>query len=560
MKLTEIQIDCHGVWRNLTLPLRAQGLSVIYGPNEAGKTTLREFIGGVLFGLSRNGEQTAGGGGERRPAAGSLLIEDESGSHRIHRAAAADSAADACIVADDAARPAADVLAGYLQGIDAQVFERIFAVGLRELMELNSLSGDDLARHVFGLSLGPTGARILEAARRVDERRARLIDPLQKEGELVRLFERHDQLTARLSELGHLHARHTEWSVRRDQLECEIADLRKRHAGIAEQLRGHEFLERAWGPWDRIRDCRRELETLPEIAEFPERGLERLERLENEIAAAAENRDRLLAEVRQLREERLHPAEDAAWRAHAPTVRGFVEQRDWLEGLNRRRHEAQLRAGEREREFAAACEPLGPGWSAPQIERADVSAAGQRRLSGTAESFLAAQRRRDAIRRQYRRIAEACRDLKESLAEGLHDLDGRSIDAALAEARARVAGLHQQATLKFKEAELLQRLAGIQEHRERIAPQLALPRWVYVVLGVFAFMGVILAGWGMVAGVATSGIAGAIYVMLGITCGGLAWGLKTQYEGEAQGRLAEINEASAAATAELAAIRESIGQ
>jgi uncharacterized protein YhaN len=560
MKLTEIQIDCHGVWRNLTLALRPHNLNVIYGPNEAGKTTLREFIGGVLFGFSRNGGPSAAAGAGRLPAAGSLLIEDESGGHRIHRAAVEDSACESCVVADDASRPAAGVLDGYLKGIDAGVFERVYAVGLRELMELSTLSGDDVARHLFGLSLGPPGARILEAARRVDERRNRLIDPLQQEGELVRLFERQDQLTARLAELEQLHERHAEWSLRRDQLEREIADLRKRHAGIGEQLRGHEFLERVWGPWDRIRDCRRELEGLSEVAEFPERGLERLERLENEIAAAAENRDRLLAEVRQSREEGLRPAEVAQWRAHAPAMRGFVEQRDWLAGLSGRRDEAKLLADRRQREFAEACQPLGPGWTAAQIERADVSAAAQRRLSGTAESFVAALRRRTAIRRKCRRIAHTWRDLKESLAESLHDLDGRSIDAALADARARVGGLNQQATLKLKEVELVQRLNGLEQHRQRLAPQLTLPRWVYVVLGVFGFMGVILAGWGVVAGVATSGIAGAIYAMLGITCGGLAWGLKTQYEGEAQARLAGIEQASAAVVAELAAVRESIRQ
>ena len=58
MKLTEIQIDCPGVWRNLTLPVPPTGLSAFYGPNEAGKTTLRQFIAGVLFGFPPTGDQT----------------------------------------------------------------------------------------------------------------------------------------------------------------------------------------------------------------------------------------------------------------------------------------------------------------------------------------------------------------------------------------------------------------------------------------------------------------------------------------------------------------------
>src|SRR5262249_49831090 len=155
-----------------------------------------------------------------------------------------------------------------------------------ELNEFNSLSEDRVAPYLYGATLGPEGERILEAARRVSARRSRLIDPLQSEGELVKLFERQDELSAGLRQIAELRQRHGQWCQRRDQLEREIADLRHRHAGTGAQLRGHEFLERVWGPWNRIRECRRELNSLPEIAEFPARGIERLERLEARIAAA----------------------------------------------------------------------------------------------------------------------------------------------------------------------------------------------------------------------------------------------------------------------------------
>jgi len=552
MKLTEIQIDCPGVWRNLTLPVPPTGLSVFYGPNEAGKTTLRQFIAGVLFGFPPTGDQSGHIG------AGSLQIEVAMGTHRLYRTAPGSPAQMPGSNADDAVSAPAAALDESLKGIDRQLFDRIFATGLRGMTELDSLSGDDVAKHLFAISLGPTGTRLMEASRRVEERRALLIDPLQKEGELVSLFERQDQLTARLNEIESAQRRHGEWSQRRDQLEREIADLRKRLAGTGEQLRGHEFLQSVWGPWDRIRDCRHELDGLPEIAEFPERGLERLEKLESEIAAAAECRDRLLAEVRHIHDEVMNPAETAAWRSHAAAMRGFVEQRDWLEGLAQRRQELQQNVFDRENEFVLACDQLGAGWTASRVESADVSAAAQRRLWGTAESFLSALSRRRAIKRKCRRIAEARRDLKESLAESLHDLDGGSLDAALNLARARFVELNRTAALRLREVELVERLETLGQHRDRIVPQLTLPKWVYFVLGIFAFMGVILAGWGLVAGIAVSGIAGAIYAMLGITCGGLAWGLKIQYEGDAEMRLGEIETASIAAARELQTLRDSI--
>lgn len=556
MKLTEIQIDRCGLWRNVTLPVRPHGVSLFFGPNEAGKTTLRQFIRGVLFGFSARSDELPALAADRMHAAGSLQVEDAAGSHRIHRAAVGDLAGDARLITGDAAFPAAGN--GPLTETHQQLFDRIFALNLSELTEINALSGDDMSRHVFGLSLGPQGERIIAASRRINDRRADLIDPLHQRGELIELLEQHDGLKHRLVELDALRDRHSEWCLRRDQLEREIADLRHRHEGTSAQLRGHVFMERAWGPWKRIRECRRELEALHEVVNFPERGIDRLDRIDSELASAAEERDRLLAEIRRIRHELLNPAGDPGWRAHASALRGFVEQRGWLVALEQRREAAQQEANSRERELHAACERLGADWNAARVEAVDVSPAAERRLSGMAESFRSALARRDAIERRCRRLKMASRELKESLAESQHDLEGKTIEEALGQARERVVELNKLASLKLRELELSQRLAGLEHERHRTAPQLTLPAWVHVVLGVFAFMGVILAGWGLVAGVVTSGIAGAIYAMLGITCGGLAWGLKIQYEGDARKRLTDLDAAAAVLSREINALHAAI--
>jgi uncharacterized protein YhaN len=556
MKLTEIQIDRCGAWRNLTIPLKPHGVTVFFGPNEAGKTTLREFIRGVLFGFSSASAEPAGLTADRAQAAGSLHIEDGAGSHRIHRAAVGDLAGDARLITGDIAAPAGGAMR--LNESDEQLFDRIFALNLRELGEINSLSCEDVSRHVFGLTLGPRGQRLLHASRLIKCRRTALIDPLHDRGELVELFEQHDCLTQRLAGLDSLRDRHAEWCLRRDQLEREIAGLRHRHEGTSAQLRGHVFLERSWGPWSRSRECRRELESLGDIKGFPDRGIERLDRIDSELAAAAEHRDRLLAEAQHIKQEVLNPAGPDGWRLHAAAIRGFVEQRGWLVALEQRRQAAWQEAETHERELRAACECLGPDWTAARVGAADASGPAERRLMGTAESFRAALARRQAVERKCRRLKGACRELKEALAERLHDLEGSTIDDALTQARERIAELNELASVKLREQELSHKLAGLEHERQRTAPQLTLPAWVHVVLGVFAFMGVILAGWGLVAGVATSGIAGAIYALLGITCGSLAWGIKIQYEGQAKQRLADVDQTAAALAQEIAALHTTI--
>ncbi len=64
MKITELQVERFGVWSDLTLPLNRGNVSVFYGPNEAGKSTLMRFIRSMLYGFRR---RTSGPPGRTRP-------------------------------------------------------------------------------------------------------------------------------------------------------------------------------------------------------------------------------------------------------------------------------------------------------------------------------------------------------------------------------------------------------------------------------------------------------------------------------------------------------------
>ena len=50
MKITSLRVERFGVWENLNLPKLSRGLNVFFGPNEAGKTTLMQFIRTCLYG------------------------------------------------------------------------------------------------------------------------------------------------------------------------------------------------------------------------------------------------------------------------------------------------------------------------------------------------------------------------------------------------------------------------------------------------------------------------------------------------------------------------------
>ena len=83
MRITALEVDGFGVWSGLKLGEMAGGLNVFFGPNEAGKTTLMQFIRSVLYGFSPPQRDTCLAAG--RPPGGSLAVLASHGQFLVSR-------------------------------------------------------------------------------------------------------------------------------------------------------------------------------------------------------------------------------------------------------------------------------------------------------------------------------------------------------------------------------------------------------------------------------------------------------------------------------------------
>src|SRR5690606_7324613 len=123
-------------------------------------------------------------------------------------------------------------------------------------------------------------------------------------------------------------ARHTELLHQRSLFDVQIGEMKRRQRGLQSQLRGHVFLDLVWGPWNRVRKIEAELDELPVVAGFPEDGLARLGKLNEELETATHCRDALLKEAAQLRKQADELDIDPEMRKHASTVQSFLDQRE----------------------------------------------------------------------------------------------------------------------------------------------------------------------------------------------------------------------------------------
>ncbi|SFD56261.1 Uncharacterized protein YhaN [Paenibacillus catalpae] len=158
MKLLEARIDGFGQLQGLTI--RLDGPSVIlYGMNEAGKSTLFGFIRTILYGFARRNQpaerQEPINGGTH---GGQLLFEDEEGRIYIAERYASQNGGKLKLrrldLADLQPEPESWLAQEewerrFLGGTNEQLFRELYAITLTELQQVGALSHDELGRYLY---------------------------------------------------------------------------------------------------------------------------------------------------------------------------------------------------------------------------------------------------------------------------------------------------------------------------------------------------------------------------------------------------------------------------
>jgi len=391
--LRTIHIDGFGVHRNRTIHTDAP-FTIIYGPNEAGKSTLLHFIRAVLFGFARRGQtadryEPAGGGIH----GGYLLLEDERyGVVRVERYARRSSAGELLVTLEDGTTGGQELLHRLLPGLTGNMFRNLYAFGLEELQDIRNLQSDEVGRYLYSAGWGSEGRAVIAAEQKLSRRMDELFKSKGSTQEIARLTKKVEEMEQELR-------RSKEEIERYNQISEEMAKLNEELA-LAENARreaGRE-LERlnrciqVLPDLRSVKEIERELDHLPVLPGFSEQAVSRMELLLHEREQWLRQEEQL-----RLRIESLNNQE-----------KGLAEQKDFFVFDVSEHHEALLRLYEeagsyKERELAV---------SELLKEREDLlgeAAKVLERIGGWTEAQLAGFPEDGAIREYVRnqRLAEA---------------------------------------------------------------------------------------------------------------------------------------------------------
>ncbi len=337
MKITDIHIDGFGVWHDLTLRGLSPELTVFYGPNEAGKSTLMNFLRTVLYGVTpqrrkRYFPPLAGG----RPG-GSLKVLGEHGPFSIARYAdrSPDDVGKVTITTADGHEQGDRLLLDSLEHVDEQTFVNIFAVGLREVQELNSLSDTAAAQWLYRLTSGLDRVSLYDVIRMLGRSRTRLLNSADEPSEIRALVTKREQLHGELDELVVKGRRWAQSAVKLRELADEV-DLRqatsKELAARARRLEIAINLKPLWLKRDKIDD---QLERFVGLVPLEEGTLDTLDELNQRVEEHQRQRDILKGQRQQLRDEAQRLGINDLLVRNGQRLEALAEQQEWLISLEK---------------------------------------------------------------------------------------------------------------------------------------------------------------------------------------------------------------------------------
>ena len=537
MKLERIHVERYGAWQNLDLPVDSDAVSVFFGPNEAGKTTLMRFVRGVLYGFDDDDAKRLKGADYMAPWGGSLQVRHKGESwivRRMGKVGTRGLVTARRMNGDGVVSDGTALVRDLVGDVSETVYENVFAIGLPELQTLATLEADEVAEHIYSLSMGLEGRRLLKLIDQVRQRRSDILDVERGTGRLTEFYQRLDDIDRGLDAGSEARRRHSKLSDEVKQSETRLSDMKRRQRGLDEQLHGHEYMDLIHEPWNKVRQLERELAKLPQGSDFPRGGISELTSIHRELTGLQQRRKTLLTEAKDLKTKRRQIDINSDLRRYAPTLQSFVDQREWITELIQFVQEAQKQHTDLKTQIDQQIKSLGADWSVERLRKLSIAHLGTSCITQRGQEFQAIGRRTRKMQKSYQKLARRTHRRGKLVEHTKEQLNGESIRDAISRTREELAQLEDLSRLRIREAELQQRKVGAanQLHRLQIDP--ILPQWVSVIFTGLAIAGLVLGLAGLSIGIESNFIVGMGYFMLGLFCEGLTWGMKRHLEGEVE--------------------------
>lgn len=286
MKLVTLHIYHFGGLKDCKISFEDKGLQILYGENEAGKTTLMDFIKCMFYGFptkSQNQRRYEPKDGNRM--GGKITIHHQvHGTWTIERVARSTVTGDLRLYDDSGQQKEEAFLLQLLDGMEQSLYTGAFCFGLDGLQKLDKLSSEELGN--FLLSTAISGDRdLLDIEQTFEKKQAVLF---KKAGKKPIINERLEQLSSAAKSLQLLKEKNESYQAltnEKDGHEKDLEVIKQKLTEIQTELLSNKRLLELKPVLQRYKQLDVEIRSFDsEPYSFPENGLQQYEELRKELS------------------------------------------------------------------------------------------------------------------------------------------------------------------------------------------------------------------------------------------------------------------------------------
>lgn len=497
MKITEVHVDGFGVWHDLKLGGLSPQLTAFYGANEAGKTTLMQFVRTVLYGVSAKRRARylppLNGG---RPG-GSLRILQDGQHFRVTRIA--DRTADdvgLVTITDEAGQESGDrLLRDALAGVVEKTYENVFALGLGEIQQLNTLTDTQAAEWLYRLTSGLDRVSLYDVIQGLRKTRMNLLSGREQDSRIAQLLARREVLQGEINQLSQQNRRWSQLAVRIEELDTEIMT---QEAEVAQHEHRARTIEIAVGlkeNWRRRIKLTSQLQQFQTTVELPDDAAARLDGLNRKLEEHLREADILEGQRRQLREEIERLGINELLVHSAARIDALGEQRDWLVSLERQVGDLEDEATELDRRLRTEQERLA---TALGVARSDhlkqLTTAEFESLEPVVDEVQAAQKKVDSAKREVESLSENERSLKVRIDSAIVGGESHGLPMDLEEASDLVARLRRRLQVEQRLEQARSHEIDLEHQSHELLEDQVMPLWLFGWTFAAVVLGALLVG------------------------------------------------------------------
>lgn len=412
-------IDGFGIFHDVRVDDIASDLTVFYGPNEAGKSTLMAFLRGVLFGFpdsrSKEPKYPPLKGGKH---GGRVFLEEGGERYIVERFSGCGTTVR--LLDGDGNEVAEGGMQRLLGGVDANLFRNVYAFSLSELQRLDTLTAEGIREVMFSSGIAGAGRPARQAIRYFEEAADKISATPGSSASIKLLLKQRQDIDESLTKAREAASNYTARLDAELGAESAMEEAKAAANATRERLRSARKLAELWPAWCERRDALEELERIGTGGKSSETD-------ETTFAASTH----MVGEIISLASD-------------------IELQRSRLAGLEAK-SESQRTA---QKQWDAALSNLGADWTSDKIKEFDISIPHREEVRRWYEKLGATRQNAEACERDAGDAAKRLEGLDERFKAAQKKLgpDEATVKAQIAELEEKLQKAHAQ--VERHEAEL----------------------------------------------------------------------------------------------------------